>query len=125
MQTRELSKKVRILNPIEKWSDITSRRQAERYVQAGRAVFVGQNRIQFIAGHPHNLAAKEHAANLKYDAATKRLATQTEIANVPFARPGVAFREAITDRTKIRVRRCAGRNGKVEILMSAGLQHGT
>ena len=94
----KISKKVKIINPIENGSAITSRNRAVQFVQAGRAVFLGHNFIRFVETDPRNQAAKKRAAS-GYQA-VDRLMSRAEMANIPFARPGLAFAEFLTARSQ-------------------------
>jgi hypothetical protein len=119
--SNKVLKKLKIVNPIENGSDITSRKRAMQFVQAGRAVFVGagDNFIRFNDADPRNQAAKGRAAS-GYQG-VDRMLSKTEITNIPFARPAKALREALTDRSKVPVRRSMkGRNGSVKVVISDG-----
>jgi hypothetical protein len=123
MPTAEVStkvaKKVRIINPIENGSNITSRNRAQQFVEAKRAVFVGDRFVRFIETDPRNQAAQKRAAT-GYNS-VPRMLSKTEIANIPVARPGGALRAALTKRSGVPVRRhIAGRNGPVRVIMSSG-----
>ena len=125
MPTPEVSinvaKKVRIVNPVENGSNITSRKRAVQFVNAGRAVFVGSNQLRFIEADRRNQAAVRRAAQ-GYES-VRRLMTEAEIENIPMARPAKAFREAITDRSRARAGRApSGRSGPVRVIMAAGTQ---
>lgn len=112
-------KKVRISNPIENGSNFTSRKRALEFVEAKRAVFVGDNAIRFIENDPRNQAARRRAA-AEYNAVNRTMSRQ-EIANIPFVRPGKALTEAMTNRSQVSVRRhVAGRSGPVRIIVSTG-----
>ena len=124
MPTAEVSmnvtKKVRIINPVENGSNITSRKRALQFVQSGRAVFVGSNLLRFIGADPRNQAAVRRAA-CGYEA-VDRMMSKTEVANIPLARPAKAIREAMTDRSRGRTRRISGgRSGPVRVLAGAGV----
>ena len=114
MRTAELSanvvKKVRITNPIENGSNFTSRKRALQFVEAGRAVFVGDSSIRFSEADPRNQAAQRRAA-ADYNAVS-RVMNKREIANIPLIRPGKALREALTERSRVPIlRHVAGRTG--------------
>jgi hypothetical protein len=95
----KLSQKVKIINPVENGSAITSRKKAVQFVQAGKAVFLGDNFIRFVENDPRNQAVTERAASGCQD--VNRMMSKAEIANIPFARPGRAFRAFLTNRPKI------------------------
>jgi hypothetical protein len=121
MPTTEVSanvmKKVRITNPIENGSNHTSRKRALQFVEAKRAVFVGDNSIRFIDTDPRNQAAHRRAT-AEYNA-IKRGMSKKEIANIPLVRPGKALTEALTKRSRVSVRRhVAGRSGSVRVIVS-------
>jgi hypothetical protein len=116
MPSRELSKKIRIVNPIENGSSLTSRARALQYVRAGRAVFVGQNSVRFLDTHPGNQSAREQAA-AGYQSIDRGM-TVSELAHIPIIRPT----SLMVDRTRVPVRRSlAGRNGPVRFVMSEGI----
>ena len=113
----KISKKVKIINPIENGSAITSRKRAVQFVQAGRAVFLGDKFIRFVETDTRNQAAKGRAAS-GYQA-VDRMMSKAEMANIPFARPGLAFSESLTDRSRGRFAKFTGlskRAGAVPIL---------
>jgi hypothetical protein len=119
MPTAEVSatavKKVLITNPIENGSNFTSRKRALQFVEAGRAVFVGDNSIRFIETDPRNQAAQRRAA-VEYNA-VNRVMNKKEIANIPLVRPGKAVREYLTKRSRVPVlRHVAGRSGPVRVI---------
>ncbi|MGO4884237.1 MAG: hypothetical protein ACLP59_25965 [Bryobacteraceae bacterium] len=123
MPTAEVSinvaKKIRIINPVENGSNITSRKRALQFVQAGRAVFVGSNLMRFIDVDPRNQAAALRAARGYVE--VDRMMTKAEAANIPLVRPAKAIREAMTDRSASRPRRApGGRSGPVRVLVGAG-----
>jgi hypothetical protein len=125
MPTAEVSinaaKKIRIVNPVENGSNITSRKRALQFVHAGRAVFVGNNLMRFIDTDPRNQAAARRAAR-GYEE-VDRMMTKTEAANIPLARPAKAIMEAMTDRAGNRARRApSGRSGPVRVVVKAGIQ---
>ena len=105
MPTAEVSinvaKKVRIINPVENGSNITSRKRARQFVEAKRAVFVGDNFIRFIEIDPRNQAAHRRAA-AEYNA-VNRMMSKKEIANIPIVRPAKALTEALTKRLRVPV----------------------
>jgi hypothetical protein len=82
------SKKVKILNPIENGSSITSRKRALQLVDAKRAEFVGGNYIRFLNDDPRNQAAEQRAAE---GYVLKGGLTEVQIANIPLARPAKAL----------------------------------
>jgi integrase len=110
MPTAEVSikvaNKIRIINPVENGSNITSRKRALQFVRAGRAVFVGSSLMRFIDADPRNQAAARRAAR-RYDE-VDRMMTKTEAANIPLVRPAKAIWEAMTDRSKSRSGRVIG-----------------
>jgi hypothetical protein len=123
MHTAEVSanvvKKVRIINPIENGSNLTSRKRALQFVEAKRAVFVDDNSIRFTETDPRNQAAQRRAAT-EYNA-VNRVMSRKEIASIPLARPGKALTEALTKRSGVPVsRHVAGRNGPVRVIVSTG-----
>lgn len=123
MPTAEVSinvaKRVRIINPVENGSNITSRKRALQFVQSGRAVFVGSNLLRFIEADPRNQAAVRRAAR-GYEE-VDRMMSKTEIANIPLARPATAFKELMTDRSGSRGRHAPfGRSGPVHVFVEAG-----
>jgi len=123
MHSRELRKKVRILNPIENGNgaNITSRKKANEYVSQGRAVFAGRDFIRFIESDARNQTTMAVAAAC-YARATERTCSKIEVASVPFVRPAFALQQILTDRTKVRVRRSpAGISGRVNTLVSGGI----
>src|SRR5260370_36579582 len=99
----KLAKNVKIINPIENGSAITSRKRAVQFVQAGRAVFLGDKFIRFVETDTRNQAAKGRAAS-GYQA-VDRMMSKAEMANIPLVRPSLAFRESLTKRSKGYVRR--------------------
>ena len=110
-------KKVRITNPIENGSNLTSRKRALQFVEAKRAVFVDDNSIRFFETDPRNQAAHSRAA-AEYNAVNRTM-SRKEIANIPLARPGKALMEALTTRSGGPVRRhVAGRSGPVRVIVS-------
>lgn len=109
------SKKVKILNPIENGSSITSRKRALQLVEMKRAEFVGGNCIRFVKDDPRNKAAAQRAAE---GYVLKSELTKAEIAHIPLAMPAKAVREASTDRSK-GGRHARGRSGRVRIVVSA------
>ena len=112
-----LAKKIKIVNPIENGSNITSRKRALQFVEAKRAIFVGKDLLRFIEADSRNQAAAQRAA--RGYTSVNRMMTRTEIENIPLARAAMAVREAITDRSRNRVRRSAGgRSGPVRALIS-------
>jgi hypothetical protein len=118
--SNKVLKKVKIVNPIENGSDITSRKRAVQFVHAGRAVFVGagDNFIRFNDADPRNQAAEGRAAS-GYQG-VDRMMSKTEITNIPLARPAKALMEALIDRSKVPVRRSMkGRSGPVKVVVSA------
>jgi len=115
-----VSAKVKIVNPIENASHITSRKRALQFVKAGRAVFVGSNLLRFVEADPRNQTAVRRAAHAY--ASVDRIMTKAEIAKIPLARPATALREAMTDRSKSRVRRTpVGRSKSPRVLVSNGV----
>lgn len=123
MPTAEVSmnaaKKVRIINPVENGSNITSRKRALQFVQSGRAVFVGSDLLRFIEADPRNQAAVRRAAR-GYEE-VDRMMSKTEIANIPLARPATALKEAMTDRSGTRGRHApSGRSSPARVLVEAG-----
>jgi hypothetical protein len=122
MPTAEVSlnamKKVRITNPIDNGSNLTSRKRALQFVEAKRAVFVGDNSIRFIENDPRNQAAHRRAA-AEYNAVDRTM-TRQELANIPLVRPGKALREASTNRTQAARRHVAGRSGPVQVIVNTG-----
>ena len=92
------SRKVKIVNPVENGAAVTSRKRALQFIQAGRAVFVGQNQIRFVESDPRNQAAAERAT--RGYAAVDRKMTETELRNIPLVRPTRALREMMTDRAR-------------------------
>jgi hypothetical protein len=110
-------KKVRITNPIENGSNFTSRKRALQFVEAKRAVFVGDNSLRFIESDPRNQAARSRAA-AEYNAINRAMSRE-EIANIPIARPGKALKEAMTKRSGIPVRRHVGRSGPARVIVSS------
>jgi hypothetical protein len=126
MPTAEVStkvaKKVRIINPVENGSNITSRKRALQFVAEGRAVFVGSKLLRFIETDPRNQAAAHRAAR-GYEA-VNRVMSKAEIANIPLVRPATAIRDAMTDRSTSRRRHVPGRrSGPVHVLVSKGIVH--
>ena len=124
MPTAEVStkvaKKVRIINPVENGSNVTSRKRALQFVAEGRAVFVGSKLLRFIETDPRNRAAAQRAA--RGYGAVDRVMTKTEISNIPLVRPATAIREAMTDRTTNRRRRVpGGRSGPVHVVVGKGI----
>lgn len=109
-----LVRKVRITNPIENGSSITSRKRALEFVQAKRAVFVGNDSIRFIESDPRNQAATRRAA-VGYNEVNRTM-TRDELANLPMARPAKALREANSMRSRVYGRRIAGRSGPVRVV---------
>jgi|SRR5579862_1386633 len=127
MPTAEVSinvaTKVRIINPVENGSNITSRKRALQFVNAGRAVFVGTNLMRFIEADPRNQAAVRRAAQ-GYES-VRRMMTKSEIANIPLVRPAKALREAMTVRATTPARRTPyGRTGPVRVVVQTGTQEG-
>jgi hypothetical protein len=113
-------KKVRIINPIENGSNLTSRKRALQYVDAKRAVFVDDNSIRFIESDPRNQAANSRAA-AEYNALNRTMSRE-EIVNIPLVRPGKALKELLTNRSLVPARRhVAGRSGPVRSLLSPAL----
>ena len=120
MPTAEVStnsKKVKILNPIENGSSITSRKRALQLVEAKRAEFVGGNCIRFLKDDPRNKAAERRASE---GYVLKGELTKAEIANIPLAMPAKAVREASTDRSR-GGRHARGRSGRVRIITKPAL----
>jgi hypothetical protein len=121
MPTAEVSptvkKKVRITNPIENGSNFTSHKRALHFVEAKRAIFLGDNAIRFIDNDPRNQAAQTRAA-AEYNAVNRTM-SRKEIANIQLVRPGKALTEVLTKRSPVSVRRhVAGRNGPVRSLLA-------
>ena len=109
--------KVKITNPIENGSSLTSRKRAQQFVDARRAVFVDANSIRFVDNDPRNQAANQRAA-AEYNA-VNRMMTKKEIASIPFVRPGKALVEVLTKRSRVSVLpRFRGRSGPVRIIVS-------
>jgi len=112
-----IRKKVRIVNPIENGSNITSRKRAMQFVKEKRAVFLDENSIRFIDADPRNQAANRRAA-AEYNAVNRAM-SKHEIGNIPIVRPGKALTEALTKRSRVPVlRHVAGRNGPVRVIVS-------
>ena len=111
-------KKVRITNPIENGSNLTSRKRAMQFVEAKRTVFVDDNSIRFIETDPRNRAAHRRAA-AEYNAVNRTM-TRMELANIPLVRLGKALTEALTKRSQTPRRRVAGRSGPVRVIVSTG-----
>ncbi len=84
--------KIRILNPIRHGACWTGRNRAERYVRAGRAVFVSLAAIRFIETDARNIAAAKKAADAAagYDD-IRRTLTVDELAHIPFVNPHKAL----------------------------------
>jgi hypothetical protein len=119
MPTAEVSansKKVKILNPIENGSSITSRKRACALVDMKRAEFVGSNFIRFLNDDPRNKAAAERAAR---GYVLKSEVTKVEIAHIPLVSPAKAIREAATNRSR-GGRHARGRSGRVHIIANLG-----
>ena len=114
-----IRQKVKIINPIENGSDITSRKRAIQYVESGRAVFVGGDFIRFVANDPRNQAAQRRAS-AGYEAVNS-LMSKVEIGNIPLVRPGFALKESLTKRsTNHRPNSRDGRPGPVRVLFRSG-----
>jgi hypothetical protein len=114
-----VSKKVKILNPIENGSNITSRKRALELVRSNRAIFVdGDSQLRLIEGDPRNQAAALRAAE---GYVLNGELTEAEIKHIPLERPAKALREANTDRSRSG-RFPRGRSGRVRIIVSAGVK---
>jgi hypothetical protein len=111
------SKKVKIVNPIENGSNITSRKRAAQLVETKRAVFVDDSSIRLVRDDPRNQAAAQRAA--KGYVLNEQL-TNAKIARLPIAMPAKAVREAHTDRSR-GGRFPRGRSGRVRIIVGAGI----
>lgn len=118
-------KESRIVNPIENGANVTSRKRAQQFIDARRAVFVGANLFCWVR------CSETRRAVYWYESVDRSLGKTgvghhgSEIANIPVVRPSLALRQSLLGRSKRSTRRFCGKTGRVrlvppEILLTQG-----
>jgi hypothetical protein len=56
-----VSSKVKVVNEVRNWDGLMRRKDAEWYVEEGRAEWVGKDQPRLVLSHPDNIAAAARA----------------------------------------------------------------